>query len=239
MGNQVLIAIRHDINRSEIPAFSEQDVMGLHEAERTPKNFQKHNGIIVSHYHHSSDKVCLVTNNDFMVNIPVYLSMFHKTQSEKEFIVLKEIAADYRRFRYKSVTKSNKKKEEQSQDGVKVSLFGYLTDQTYEMPENSFELMVQAMNEMPSLNNGEIIHRGWEDHIGRTPIVKIGTVDSNQIAIVELYGNLFSAVAEKRYKMEELKNSENRTERALDFDTKFLKSIGYNVKPAEKEPRWV
>lgn len=238
MGNQVLIAIRHDINRSEIPAFSEQDVMGLHDPERTPKNFKTHNGIIVSQYHHSADKVCLVTNNDFMVNIPVQLDILHKTRNNVDFSAVKIIASDYRRYRYKSILKSNKKKNEHTANGVKVSLFGYLTDQTYDMPENSFELMVQSLDSVPVLVNGVISHRGWEDHIGRTPIVKIGTIESNQLAFVELYGNLFSVVSEQRQQMAELENKENRKEKILDFDVKFLKSLGYNVKPAENEPRW-
>lgn len=237
MGNQVLIAVRHDVNRSEIPAFSEHDVMGIYDPEHTPKNFNKNNGIIVSHYHHSADKVCLVVNNDLMVNIPVHLDIFNKTRDGKPFSAFKETASNYR-YRYKSILKSKKKKQEHEANGVKISLFGYLTDQTYEMPENSFELMVQSLDSVPVLVNGVVSHRGWEDHIGRTPIVKIGTIESNQLAFVELYGNLFSVVSEQRYQMDELEHKENRKEKILDFDVKFLKSLGYNVKPEENEPRW-
>lgn len=238
MGNQVLIAIRHDVSRSEIPAFSEQDIMGLHDPEHTPKNFKTHNGIIVSNYHHSADKICLVTNNDFMVNIPVHLDIFHKTRDGAPFSAIKDTVSNYRRYRYKSIPKSNKKKDEHAANGVKVSLFGYLTDQTYDMPENSFELMVQSLDSVPVLINGVVSHRGWEDHIGRTPIVKIGTIESNQLAFVELYGNLFSVVSEQRHQMAELEHKENRKEKTLDFDIKFLSSLGYNLKPAENEPRW-
>ena len=48
MGNQVIIAIRHDIDQNNIPEFSNQELMGLHEGERVPKSFITHNGIIVS-----------------------------------------------------------------------------------------------------------------------------------------------------------------------------------------------
>lgn len=33
MGNQVLIAIRHDIDRDNIPLFEEQYRLGLHDSE--------------------------------------------------------------------------------------------------------------------------------------------------------------------------------------------------------------
>lgn len=229
MGNQVLIAIRHDVNRSEIPPFSDQDVMGIYESDRVTKSFVPHKGIIVSHYHHSGDKVCLVTNNDLMVHIPVRLDMLHKTRTNVEFSALKETISEYRKYRYKSIRKSTKKNEFEESGGMKVSLFGYLTDETYNMPEKSFELMVQAMDTMPLLVNGVVEHRGWDDHIKGTPIVKIGTVDSNQMAFVELYGNLFSTVSEQRNKMEALSQTEDRNGNIIDFDTKFLKSLGYNV----------
>jgi hypothetical protein len=90
MGNQVIIAIRHDIDQNNIPEFSNQELMGLHEGERVPKSFITHNGIIVSHYYHSQDKVCLLVNNDFMARPIVYLDMYQKRLMEVKTILSKQ-----------------------------------------------------------------------------------------------------------------------------------------------------
>jgi hypothetical protein len=230
MGNQVLIAIRHDIDRSSIPVFSEQDDMGLHEGDRIPKNFELNNSIIVSHYHHSGDKVCLIVKNDLMASVSSFLDIFRQSEKGLKVDAIKNIISEYRKCHFFSkILKSKKTPVAEAGGGVKVSLFGYMTDSTHEMPENSFELMVKEMDSMPSLTNGTTSVRGWKDHIGSTPIVKIGTIDSDQFAIVELYGNLFSVITEQRHYMEPLVKSENFKEEAADFKIKLLKSLGYDV----------
>lgn len=229
MGNQVIIAIRHDIDQNNIPEFSNQELMGLHEGERVPKSFITHNGIIVSHYYHSQDKVCLLVNNDFMARPIAYLDMYQKTSDGSENDIVKTIVSDYRKFFYKNIKKSKEQASPEEKGQTKVSLFGYLTDHTYEVPEDAFKLMVKAMLTMDELQNDEakVVH--WQQHVESTPILKIGTIDSDQMAFVELYGNLFTVIAKQRNKIESLAHLETREEKIVDFDTKLFKSFGYDI----------
>lgn len=229
MGNQVIIAIRHDIDRDNIPLFREQNRLGLHDGERVPKSYSITDKIIVSHYHHSSDRVCLGVTNKMMKNIPAYLEIFQDNKDGKENDAYKNMIAGFRKYRYGSVAKSRKKFELLPNDGEKVSVFGYLTDETSSMPENAFALMVGAMNSMQGLVNGQTEIIGWKNKIGSTPIHKIGTIDANQMALVELYGNVFSTTAIPANKMEEPEHFEKIRDQIIECDKKFLKSYGYEL----------
>lgn len=231
MGNQVVIAIRHDIDRDNIPLFEEQYRLGLHDPERLPKNYSPADNIIVSHYHHASDHICLGITNKIMVSLPVYLELFQDARDGKPTDAKKNMLSGYRKYRYGSVAKSRKKVALVPNDGVKVSLFGYITDETSSMPDNSFALMVAAMDSMPGLINEQTVIRGWEDKIGHTPIHKIGTIDAEQMALVEIYGNLFTASAIEANKIEEPEECEKHRDKIIAFDKKFLQSFGYELTP--------
>lgn len=229
MGNQVLIAIRHDIDRDNIPLFEEQYRLGLHDSERVPKSYSINDKIIVSHYHHSSDNVCLAVTNEMMKNLPVYLKLFQGHVDRTPTDAFKNMLSGYRKYRYGSVAKSRKKSTTVPNDGEKVSLFGYITDDTSSMPENAFALMVAAMDSMPGLVNGRTDVAGWEQKIDPTPIHMIGTIDANQMALVELYSNLFSATAIPANKIEEAEKVEKHRDQIIECDKKFLKSFGYEL----------
>lgn len=229
MGNQVLIAIRHDIDRDNIPLFREQNRLGLHDAERVPKRYSLTDKIIVSHYHHSSDKICLAITNEMMTSVPAYLELFQDHRDGKETDVCKKMIAGYRSFRYGSVVKSRKKSAQVPNDGVKVSLFGYLTDNTDQMPENAFALMVAAIDSMSGVVNGKTEVIGWESQLRPTPIYKIGTIDADQMALVELYGNVFSTTSMPANKIEVCEDFPKVRDQIIEFDKKFLKSCGYEL----------
>lgn len=229
MGNQVLIAIRHDIDRNNIPLFEEEYRLGLHDSERVPKHYNTADKIIVSHYHHSSDHICLAVSNQMMVSVPAYLEMFKDHRAGTPNNAFKNMINGYRRHRYGSVVKSRKKQTAEPNDGVKVSLFGYLTDETHIMPENAFNLMVASMDSLPGLVNGETTMCGWNNKLKPTPIYKIGTIDPNQMALIELYGNTFAATSITANKIEQRAHCTERRQQIIDFDKKFLKSVGYEL----------
>lgn len=231
MGNQVLIAIRHDIDRDNIPLFEEQYRLGLHDPERVPKGYSLTDKIIVSNYHHSSDHVCLAVTNKMMKNLPAYLELFQGYRDGKPADAFKNMITGYRKYRYGSVAKSRKKVTLVPNDGEKVSLFGYLTDNTSSMPENAFALMVAAMDSMPGLVNGRTDIVGWEQKIDPTPIHMIGTIDADQMAMVELYGNIFSVTAIPANKIEEPAHFEKHRDQIIECDKKFLNSFGYELTP--------
>jgi hypothetical protein len=231
MGNQVLIAIRHDIDRDNIPLFQEQRRLGLHTAERVPKSYSLTDKIIVSNYHHSSDHVCLGVTNKMMKNLPAYLELFQGHMDGKPADAYKNMIDGYRKYRYGSVAKSRKKVTLVPNEGEKVSLFGYLTDETSSMPENAFALMVAAIDSMSGLVNGQTDIIGWEQKLDPTPIHMIGTIDANQMALVELYGNIFSATAIPANKIEEPEHFTENRDQIIAFDKEFLKSYGYELTP--------
>lgn len=238
MGNQVLIAIRHDIDRNNIPSFSEVDSLGIHTGERSPKNYEKTGSIIVSHYHHADDKATLIVNNKLMVLAPSFLDIFNKGKEWENDNTIENLIKGYRK-RYSSVRKVSKKAQAEPNDGVKVSIFGYLTDRTSEMPENSFALMVDAIDSLTSMDNGKRHICGFAQRLEDTPITLIGSINAEQVAFVELYHNLFCATAQPLNKLETLDSSCGMQERILDFDTKFLKALGYNVVANENDIRWL
>lgn len=239
MGNQVIIAIRHDVDRLNIPSFSNHRIMGIQESDRPYKKFSN-NGILLSHYHHSSDRICLAVNNELMSIMPAYLNAFEHKDENEEFKVAKRITSQYRSYRYKSIRKKTQKLQLQEPNGIKVSLFGYLTDHTSEMPENSFELMIQSIDSMSVLENNKVLRCGsWEDKIDPTPIVKIGTINSNQTAFIELYGNAFFATSAYSNSMEELTNINKIRDQIVDFDIKFLDSLGYNVNVTNEDLKYL
>ena len=231
MGNQVIIAIRHDIDRDNIPLFEEQYRLGLHDPERIPKSYKLTDKIIVSHYHHSSDHVCLAVTNKMMKNIPAYLDLFQGERDCKPVDAFKNMINGYRKYRYGSVVKSRKKVTLVSNDGDKVSLFGYLTDETSSIPENAFALMVAAMDSMSGVVNGQTDIIGWEQKLEPTPIHMIGTIDADQMALVELYGNLFSVTSIPANKMESPEYLAKYRDQVIECDKKFLHSFGYELTP--------
>lgn len=235
MGNQVIVAIRHDINRDNIPLFEEQSRLGLHDAERIPKSYKLTDKIIVSHYHHSSDHVCLAVTNNMMKNLPVYLDLFQGDSDGNPIDAFKNMIAGYRKYRYGSVVKSRKKVTFVPNDGEKVSLFGYLTDETSSMPENAFALMVATIDSMSGLVNGKTDIIGWEQKIDPTPIHMIDTIDSNQMALVELYGNLFSVTSIPANKMDSPEYFEKYRDKIIESDKKFLHSFGYELTPKSSD----
>lgn len=234
MGNQVLIAIRHDIDRNNIPLFEEEYRLGLHDSERVPKHYNNADKIIISHYHHSSDHICLAVSNQLMVSVPAYLELFKDHRAGVENNAFKNMITGYRKYRYGSIVKARKKNEIEANDGVKVSLFGYLTDESHIMPENAFSLMVAAMDSLPGLVNGETVMSSWDSKLKPTPIYKIGTIDPNQMALVELYGNTFAATSVPANKIEPSEYFKERRDQIIEFDKKFLKSMGYEFTEKSK-----
>ncbi len=231
MGNQVVVAIRHDA--ANMPEFKSIHHMGLHDSERVTKKFETHDGIIVSMYHHASDGVCLMINNKGMTNIPCYLDLY-KDDSGKT--PLQKMIKGYRDYRYSSVLKDHKSQNSAMNTGEKVSIFGYLTDQTSEMPENSFLIMKNVIEKLRKIENGQILNCGWEDQlswkeeVSRTPIVCLGTIDADQTALVEMKHNLFNITALPFAEMEQLDLTlENEKDKIFDFDKKMLSTFGYKI----------
>lgn len=235
MGNQVIVAIRHDV--SETPSFESIHCMGLHKGERITKTFEEYNGIISSTYHHASDDVCLMVNNKGMTNIPCYLKLYNDESGKTPF---EKMLQGYRRYRYSSVRKSRKTVNLPANDGEKVSIFGYLTDATDLMPANSFEIMKKAIEQLWVIDNGQIINCGWEHQIKGTPIVCLGTINADQTAMIELSKNLFNITALPFTKMQDLdKNISTNKERIVDFDEKMLATFGYNIVANEKDKTYI
>lgn len=84
MGNQVVIAIRHDVKRETLPEFSMVNYLGLNTSELVPKAFQATHGIIVSKYHHANDKISVVVNNSLMATMPGDLKIYESLNSNEK-----------------------------------------------------------------------------------------------------------------------------------------------------------
>lgn len=240
MGNQVIIAIRHDV--SEVPSFDHVYALGLRHTERTTKKFDDTKGIIVSHYHHASDSICLMVNNKGMTSVPAYMRLFDDTETKTPF---ERLLSEYRQNRSYSIRKIAKNKIREGNKGARVSIFGYLTDYTSEMAENSFEQMFDAMADVPVFENGSI-HRcdTYNDSIDDTRIVKIATIAADQMALVELRHNVFNVTALPFAEMADLAeingtDRESNKAKIVDFDTKLLETFGYKATPTANTYRYL
>jgi hypothetical protein len=240
MGNQVIIAIRHDV--SEVPSFDKVYALGLRNIERVTKGFEETNGIIVSHYHHASDAICLMVNNKGMTSMPAFMRLFDDTEKKTPF---ERLLSEYRNNRSYSVRKIAKNKVREANKGARVSIFGYLTDYTSEMADNSFQQMFDAITEVPTIENGDIHRRGtYEDSIDGTRIVKIATLAADQTALVELRHNVFNVTALPFAEMAPLADipvtdRESSKAKIIDFDVKLLETFGYKATPTQNTLRYL
>lgn len=233
MGNQVVIAIRHDVKRETLPEFSMVNYLGLNTSELVPKSFQKTHSIIVSKYHHANDKISVVVNNSLMATMPGDLKIYESLNSNEN--VVDNLLKGYQAERYSKIEKGKNQLSKEKTEGVKVSLFGYLTDETGSIPQDAFKQMYDAIQDMEMLENGNAILRSRYDDFDNSPIMKIGTINADQMVFIEMYYNSFIAVATASNKMGDVVNEGSMRDKVIDFDTKFLKSMGYNVKVKPKD----
>lgn len=233
MGNQVVIAIRHDVKRENLPEFSMVNYIGLNTNELVPKSFQETHGIIVSKYHHANDKISVVVNNNLMATMPGDLKIYESLNSNEN--VVDNLLKCYQVERYSKIEKEKKESLKEKTEGVKVSLFGYLTDETGNIPQDAFKQMHDAIQEMEVLENAHAVLRNHYDEIDNAPIMKIGTINADQMVFIEMHYNSFIAVATASNKMDDVVNEGSMRDKVIDFDTKFLKSMGYNVKVKPKD----
>lgn len=228
MGNQVVIAIRHDVKRETLPEFSMVNYLGLNTSELVPKAFQATHGIIVSKYHHANDKISVVVNNSLMATMPGDLKIYESLTSNEN--VIDNLLKGYHTERYSKIEKEKKESSKENTEGVKVSLFGYLTDDTGNIPQDAFKQMYDAIQNMEMLENGHAVLRNRYDEIDNAPIMQIGTINANQMVFIEMCNGVFVAVSTVSNKMDDVVNEGSMRDKVIDFDTKFLKSMGYNVK---------
>jgi len=233
MGNQVVIAMRHDVNPATLPEFSMVNYLGLNTNELVPKTFHATGGIIVSKYHHANDKISVVVNNNLMATMPGDLKLYESLHQNEN--VIEELLNGYRKERYSKVEAEKKASSKVQNEGVKVSLFGYLTDETGSIPKDAFKQMYDSIQEMEMLENGQAVLRNHYDEIDNAPIMKIGTINADQMVFVEMYYNSFIAVATASNKMDNVVKEGSMRDKVIDFDTKFLKSMGYDVKVKPKD----
>lgn len=233
MGNQVVIAIRHDVKRETLPEFSMVNYLGLNTSELVPKAFQATHGIIVSKYHHANDKISVVVNNRLMATMPGDLKIYESLTSNEN--VIDNLLKGYHTERYSKIEKEKKESSKENTEGVKVSLFGYLTDDTGNIPQDAFKQMYDAIQNMEMLENGHAVLRNRYDEIDNAPIMQIGTINANQMVFIEMCNGVFVAVSTVSNKMDDVVNEGSMRDKVIDFDTKFLKSMGYNVKIKPKD----
>lgn len=233
MGNQVVIAIRHDVKRETLPEFSMVNYLGLNTSELVPKAFQATHGIIVSKYHHANDKISVVVNNSLMATMPGDLKIYESLTSNEN--VIDNLLKGYHTERYSKIEKEKKESSKENTEGVKVSLFGYLTDDTGNIPQDAFKQMYDAIQNMEMLENGHAVLRNRYDEIDNAPIMQIGTINANQMVFIEMCNGVFVAVSTVSNKMDDVVNEGSMRDKVIDFDTKFLKSMGYNVKIKPKD----
>lgn len=233
MGNQVVIAIRHDVKRETLPEFSMVNYLGLNTSELVPKAFQATHGIIVSKYHHANDKISVVVNNSLMATMPGDLKIYESLNSNEK--VVDNLLKAYQVERYSKIEKEKKESSKEKTEGEKVSLFGYLTDETGSIPQDAFKQMYDAIQDMEMLENGHAVMRSRYDDFDNSPIMKIGTINADQMVFIEMHYNSFIAVANTSNKMDDVATEGSMRDKVIDFDTKFLKSMGYDVKVKPKD----
>lgn len=187
MGNMVVFSINHE----NIPSIDPESCylsieMGMHNYPLVIYNDT--NGISVSRYYHQSDGAVLIFNNQGHI-----FADFNWREYDKPVDLSKVL----RNMTRKTSLKTNKP---ENTAGGKFSVFGFLTDEYSDIDfKKFFTFLRDHFNEinMPTFENGDhqFITSYHQEHIhelGReNSLVRMGTFAPNQLAIVNLTGNVF------------------------------------------------
>lgn len=228
MGNMVVIAVRHS-NLNAVRKLNYETVSSMmHDFETVfPKFFDgRHvkpdshamhseaynDNVLFSGYYHASDNANLVVSNELMSYIPSGLCFYDEFKKMKEGTNIADtllskisrsakdnISAEFHGKKV-SIKKSQSKNWNTVKTGGSFSLFGVLTDQTSTInPETVFQTIANAIEEMPWIEDNNLVRNTSINSIDDTPLIPLGNYQADQLALISMSGNVFSVLALPNY----------------------------------------
>lgn len=170
------------------------------------------NNVLFSGYYHASDNANLVVSNELMSYIPSGLCFYDEFKEMKEGANIADtllskisrsakdnISAEFHGKKV-SIKKSQLKDWNTVKTGGSFSLFGVLTDEISTInPETIFQTILNAIEEMPWIEDNNLVRNTNVNSIDDTPLIPLGNYQAGQLTLVSMSGNVFSVLALPNY----------------------------------------